>query len=535
MTAPTFAIRGRNPDVLSCIANLSNDEVFTPPDFAGQMLDNLAAAWAATNGGHDLWANSTVRFLDPCAKTGAHLREIVKRLVDGLENEIPDLQARVDHILTEQVFGIAITELTSLLARRTLYCSKWANGPHSIAKSMRTPEGNVWFEPTEHTWKRGSCVYCGASQNELDRGAELETHAYAFIHTGDIKARIAELFGGDMQFDVIVGNPPYQLNDEGFGTSAVPIYQLFVGQAKKLDPRFLSMVVPSRWFTGGRGLDDFRDAMLGDNRIRTIDDYLVASDVFPTIGLKGGVCYFLWDRDNPGLCRVTTHFKTETPSVAMRPLLEKGLDVFVRFNEGLSILRKVVAVESGQAESLSLPTSKRFNRLVSSLRPFGLRTYFQGKTKKAEGDITIYQNGGKGFIARSEITIGIELIDKWKLYVGRAAPGTGNRDTYPHKVISTPFIGEPGTISSETYLAIGPFDSNAAASNVLSYLTCRLTRFLILLHKPAQDTTRRVYTFVPTQDWSKTWTDAELYAKYALSTEEIEFIEKMVRPMELDK
>lgn len=335
-----------------------------------------------------------------------------------------------------------------------------------------------------------------------------------------------------MQFDVIVGNPPYQLNDEGFGTSAMPIYQLFVEQAKKLEPRFLSMVVPSRWFTGGRGLDDFRDAMLGDNRIRTIDDYLVASDVFPTIGLKGGVCYFLWDRDNPGLCRVTTHLKSEVPSIATRPLLEKGLDVFVRFNEGMSILRKVVAVESGQSESLSLPTSRRFDRLVSSLRPFGLRTYFQGKTKKASGDVTVYQNGGKGFIARSEITIGTDLIDAWKLYVGRAAPGTGNRDTYPHKVISTPFVGEPGTISSETYLAIGPFDSNAEASNVLCYLSCRLTRFLILLHKPAQDTTRRVYTFVPTQDWSRSWTDADLYAKYGLSGEEIEFIEKMVRPME---
>ena len=534
MTQATFAIRGRNPDVLSCIANLSNDEVFTPPDLANTMLDTLAAAWADANSGENIWSNSTVRFLDPCTKTGAYLREIVKRLVDGLADEIPDLDKRVDHILTRQVFGIAITELTSLLARRSIYCSKFANGRHSVAKSMTTPEGNIWFEPLEHSWKQGSCLYCSASQTELDRGEEFETHAYAFIHTDDIKARIAELFGGDVQFDVIVGNPPYQLNDEGFGTSAMPIYQLFVAQAKKLDPRFLSVVIPSRWFTGGRGLDDFREEMLGDNRVRSIDDYLAASDVFPTIGLKGGVCYFLWDRDNPGPCRVTTHHKDEAPSIATRPLLEEGLDVFIRFNEGISILKKVVAVETGQSASLSLPSDTRFDALVSALRPFGLRTYFKGKKQKGPGDVTVYQNGGKGYIARDEILVGTDLIDSWKVYVGRAGPGTGNRDTYPHKVISTPFLGEPGSISSETYLCIGPLASEAEGNSVLSYLSCRLTRFLILLHKPAQDTTRRVYTFVPVQDWTRRWTDKDLYGKYGLAADEIAFIEKMVRPMELD-
>lgn len=528
-----FALRGRNPDVLTCIANLSNDEVFTPPEFANQMLDTLAETWAANNGGTNLWADKTVRFLDPFTKSGVFLREITSRLTEGLKADIPDLQERVDHILTKQVFGIGITRLTSLLARRSVYCSKHANGEHSIAKSFAGGEGNIWFQRTEHTWNRGKCVYCGTSQETLDRGEELETYAYAFIHTDDIKTRMAEIFGEDMQFDVIIGNPPYQLSDGGYGTSAAPIYQMFVEKAKALEPRYLAMIVPARWFAGGKRLDEFRESMLSDDRLRSIEDYLSASDVFPGVGLKGGVCYFLWDRDHPGLCQVATHFKDWPVSTSTRPLLEEGADVFIRFNEGLSVLKKVIAVESGNADLLSLPTNQRFEQLVSSLRPFGLRTYFRGDADKSPGDVLVYQNGGKGYIARSEIATSAHLIDHWKIYIGRAAPGTGNKDTYPHKILSTPFIGEPGSISTETYLCIGPFNSKPEAESALSYLSCRLTRLLILLHKPSQDTTRKVYTFVPTQDWTKQWTDDDLYEKYDISASEIEFIEKVVRPMDL--
>lgn len=546
---------GRNPDVLTCIANLSNDEVFTPPDFASEMLDTLAAAWAEAHNGANIWADKSLTFLDPFTKSGVFLREVTSRLTEGLSGEIPDLQERVDHILTKQVFGIGITRLTSLMARRSLYCSKWANGKHSIARSLSTEDGNIWFEPLEHTWvgatqfvetaddkgkpitkgTNGRCKYCGASQKSLDRADDLETHAYAFIHTDNIMRLINEMFGGEMQFDVIIGNPPYQLEDAGFGTSAAPIYHRFVEQAKKLNPRLLTMIIPSRWFAGGKGLDEFRESMLGDDRVRSIDDFLNASDVFPGVGLKGGVCYFLWDRDNRGPCRVTTHFKDEEPSTAVRPLLEEGVDVFVRFNEGLSILRKVVAVETGQAVSLSLPENKRFDRLVSSRKPFGLETTFKGRVTKRADDLRIYQNGGMGYVARESISTGAHLIDKWKVFTGRAAPGTGNKDTYPHRIISTPFVGEPGAISSETYLCIGPFDSKKQAASVLSYLSCRLTRLLILLHKPSQDTTRKVYSFVPTQEWTRQWTDDALYEKYGLSSEEIAFIEKLVRPMELDE
>jgi hypothetical protein len=533
MSRAGFALRGRNPDVLTCIANLSNDEVFTPPDLANQMLNLVEQAWADGHSGANIWADKTVRFLDPFTKSGVFLREVVKRLVEGLESQMPDLKSRVDHILKHQVFGIAITELTSLLARRSLYCSKWANGEHSIAPSMQTPSGNIWFERTEHSWADGKCGFCGANQTALDRGDGLETHAYAFIHANDIKARLAELFGANMQFDVIIGNPPYQLDDGGFGTSAAPIYQKFVEQAKQLDPRLLTMVIPSRWFSGGKGLDEFREAMLTDDRIRSIDDFLSAAEVFPGVGLKGGVCYFLWDRDNQGLCRVSTHFKDWPESTATRRLLEPGADVFIRFNEGLSILEKVVAKEVDGRGSLSLPTDRRFDELVSSRKPFGLETTFKGKASKSPGDVLVYQNGGTGYTARSSITSGLELIDSWKLYVGYAAPGTGNKDTYPHRIISTPFVGEPGSVSSETYLCIGPFKTESAARSARSYLSCRLTRLLVLLHKSSQHVTRKVYAFVPIQTWDRTWTDEELYAKYGITDDEIAFIESIVRPMDV--
>ena len=538
-TQASFTLRGRNPDVLTCIANLSNDEVFTPPEFANRILDSLADAWATDHQGANLWEDKIVTFLDPFTKSGVFLREITRRLTEGLAQEIPDLQERVNHILTRQVFGIGITRLTSLLARRSVYCSKHAQGKHSIAKGFASDAGNIWFDRTEHTWINGKCTFCGASQSALDRGEGLETHAYAFIHTDDIKTRMAELFGDAMQFDVIIGNPPYQLTDGGYGTSAAPIYQLFVEQAKTLEPRYLSMIIPARWFAGGKGLDEFRGSMLADNRLRSIDDFLSASDVFPGVGLKGGVCYFLWNRDQPGFCRVTTHFKDWPVSTANRLLLEEGADVFIRFNEGLSLLKKVVKVENDRdgagTGALLLPENKRFDRLVSSLRPFGFRTFFRGNPNKCDGDVLIYQNGGTGYVSRNDVPSGTELIDKWKIYVGRAAPGTGNRDTYPHRIISTPFIGEPDSISSETYLCIGPFGSRSEAESALSYLTCRLTRLLILLHKPSQDTTRKVYTFVPTQEWTRKWTDEDLYAKYGISASEIEFIEKIVRPMDLDR
>jgi site-specific DNA-methyltransferase (adenine-specific) len=512
------AVTGHNPDILTCLANLSADEVFTPPKLAEAMLDLLP---------QELFRSPETTFLDPCCKSGVFLREIARRLNEGLRDQMPDEQKRVDHILTRQVFGLATSELTGVLSRRSVYCSKKADGKYSIATGFKAFEGNILLPRTKHRWdNNGRCQDCGASRGEYARGEERETYAYPFIHGVDPR----ETF--KVKFDVIVGNPPYQLSTGGSGRQARPLYNQFVEQAKKLDPRYLTMVIPSRWFSGGMGLDDFRESMLSDSRIRSIDDYLSGSDLFPGgMGGKGGVCYFLWDRDNPGPCRVSTHFAGWPTSVAVRQLRESGVDVFIRFNEGLSILQKMVETETGQSETLALPESKRFTKLVSSIGSFGLGSTFRGKDKKASDDLKVYRNGGIGYIARSEVKNERHVFDKWKLFVGRAAPGTGNKDTYPHRIISTPFIGEPGSISSWTYMYIGPFDSKSIAENVLSYLSCRLTRFLILLHRPSQDTTRRVYTFVPVQDFSQAWTDEKLYSRYSLSRDEIEFIERIVRPL----
>lgn len=518
--APDAVALGHNPDILTCLANLSADEVFTPPKLASAMLDLLPP---------ELFRRSDTTFLDPVSKSGVFLREIARRLSAGLRDQMPDEQARVDHILTRQVFGLATSELTAAISRRSVYCSKKADGKYSIATKFNSFEGNIRLPRTQHRWgNNGRCEDCGASNSrEYGRGEAFEIYAYPFIHGTDPK----ELF--KMKFDVIVGNPPYQLSDGGFGRSASPIYHEFVQQAKKLEPRYLSMVIPARWFAGGKGLDEFRESMLKDDRTRCLHDYLSATDVFQGIGLKGGVCYFLWDRDNPGPCQVSTYFKGWPTSTKSRPLLEKGADVFIRLNEGLSILKKVLVAENGKAASLSLAESKRFDQLVSPRKPFGLVTTFKGRSAKRDGDVLVYRNGGTGYTQRSDIKMAAEVIDKWKLFVGRAGPGTGNKDTYPHRIISTPFIGEPGSVSSETYLYIGPFDSRPQAQSALSYLFCRLTRFLILLHKPAQGTTRQVYTFVPTQDWTRPWTDKDLYEKYGLSAKEIDFIEKIVRPMDL--
>ena len=549
----SFTLKKQNPDVLTCIANLSNDEVFTTPEFAKQMLDTLEASWATSNNGENLWANKDLKFLDPFTKSGVFLREIVLRLTFGLSDEIPDLDERVDHILTKQVYGIGITHLTALLARRSVYCSKNANGKHSIAHSFANADGNIWFESMQHTWQGGKekvetadehgnpitktidgrCKFCGASQRTLDRADGLETHAYAFIHTEDIKSRITELFGEDMQFDVIIGNPPYQLSTDGAGVQARPIYNMFVEQAKSLDPGFLVMVIPARWFSGGMGLNDFRKSMLKDNSLRVINDFPDSNDVFPGTQIKGGVCYFLWERDNQGDCAVTTCDKGATREAVIRPLLESGADVFIRYNEAIPIIKKVMSIENPTFNvdaSISLAVDTQFMTRVSVIGPFGLDSTFVGKSNKKSDYLKVYRNGGIGYVERRSITRELDVIDKWKVFIPRAGSGS---DSYPHPILGKPFVGEPGSISSWTYMYIGPFDSEFEATNVVTYIQTRLFRFLVLLHKPSQDATRGVYTFVPIQDFSKSWTDEMLYKKYGITLQEQAFIESMIRPMEL--
>jgi len=532
-----FTLKGYNPDVLTCIANLSNDEVFTPPALANQMLDTLELAWAEAHSGKSIWADSTVTFLDPFTKTGVFLREVVTRLTIGLANEIPDLGERVDHILSKQVYGIGITALTSLLARRSLYCSKIADGEHSIAKSFDRDWGNVWFERTEHTWAGGRCGYCGASKSELDRSEDLETHAYAFIHATDIRARLKQIFGAEMQFDVVIGNPPYQLDDGGAGASAMPIYQKFVDAAKALEPRFLTMVIPSRWFAGGRGLASFRAEMLSDDRLRVIEDFLDSRDVFPGVDVAGGVCYFLWDRDDRGDCLVGSHGNGGVHS-ATRPLLEPGTDVFIRHNEGISILRKVVEIESGRATSdLALPEGHRFADQVSGQKPFGLRTFYRGASGKTNADdVLVLQSGGRSWAKRSELTEAVHLIDRWKVFTSKSSSehaGQADKDGR-RRVLSLTGVIPPGSVVTETYVLLGDFGSEEEARGCLSYVTTKFFRFLIVLRASGQDISRAAYAFIPKQDFSRPWSDEELNTKYGLTDAEISFIDSMVRPMELD-
>ena len=510
-----FTLRGRNPDVLSCIANLSNDEVFTPPEFARRMLDTIAETWAADNNGADLWANPDVRFLDPVTKSGVFLREITRRLTTGLAEQMPSLEARVDHILNEQVFGIGITKITALLARRSLYCSKRANGNHSIARSFNNADGNIWFERVEHTWKKGRCIYCGASRESLDRGDNFETHAYAFIHTDDITARIAELFGDNMQFDVIIGNPPYQLSDGGHGTSAAPIYQKFVEKAFDLHPRYAVFVTPSRWMAGGKGLNDYRTQMLSDKRLRAIVDYPKLYEAFPGVKIRGGVSYFLWDREHDGPCEVQTVWDGEPTGPPIIRHLD-DYDILVRRNEAIPILEKVRA----RGEST-------LDERVSSRKPFGFATNFKGRRSQAGlvDPIRLLANQRTAWVERDDIKTNPEWIDRWKVLM-TAVQGTSA--AVETKFLSKPIIAGPGTASTETYLIAGHFDTEPEAERYAHYLRTRFVRFLVSLRKHTQHATSGVYAFVPDLPLDQIWTDAKLYQRYDLTKDEIHFIESRI-------
>ena len=510
-----FALRGRNPDVLTCIANLSNDEVFTPPEFANRMLDMLAEAWSADHSGANLWVDKTVRFLDPCTKSGVFLREITSRLTKGLAEAMPNLDERVDHILTKQVYGIGITYLTSLLARRSVYCSKHARGKHSIANGFASDDGNIWFERMEHIWVDGRCAYCGAGQKTFDRGEGLESHAYAFIHTNDIRTRVTELFGGDMQFDVIIGNPPYQLNTEGYGNQARPIYHKFIEQAKQLDPRYLVMVTPSRWFSGGMGLAEFREAMLSDKRMRNIVDYPKLYEGFPGVKIRGGISYFLWDRDHHGPCQIQTIWDGQPLGPAVSRYLD-AYDILVRRNEAISILEKVRA--KGET-TLDLR--------ISSQKPFGLATNFKGRStnRRMREPVKLFANQRIAWVERADVLLNSTWIDEWKVLMIRIQGTSAAVET---KFLSKPIIAEPGTACTETYLVAGHFEKETDATNYAKYLRTRFVRFLVSLRKPTQDALKPVYAFVPDLPLDQEWTDAKLYKRYGLTTEEINFIESQV-------
>lgn len=515
-----------NPDILSCLANLSSDEVFTPPDLANRLLDMLPS---------DLWSNPNTKILDPCVKSGVFLREIAKRMIEGEKEVIPDLQERIDHIFHKQLYGIAITELTALLSRRSLYCSKTANGMYSVSH-FEKPSGNIRYNNMRHTWnKEGKCEYCGASKEEYGRGKDLESHAYEFIHLDNKRFKELE----NMKFDLIIGNPPYQLSDGGAQASAIPIYNKFVEQAMKLKPKYLSMIIPARWYTGGRGLDSFREIMISSNKIKVLHDFKNASDCFNGVEIKGGVCYFLWDRDYNGPCEFYSHEGEDVSAPVTRKLKENNCTFFIRYNELVSVFHKVENKPS-------------FSDLVSAMRPYGLRGDFFSSPKKyglpeissepIENGITIYglnksQKRVKRYVPNDYPLPTKTYLSGYKLFMSRNQ-GSGILG----EIFSEPVFANPNEACTETFVVIGCFDTKEESINCFNYIKTKFFRALVGIKKNDQGASRNVYQFVPLQDFTSSsdidWTksvseiDEQLYRKYNLNKEEIAFIESMIRPMD---
>ncbi len=491
-----------NPDVLSCLANLSNDEVFTPPDVANAMLDMLP---------QELFSDPKTTFLDPGTKSGVFLREIVKRLLKGLEDQIPDLQTRLDHIMHEQVYGIAITEMTSLLARRSIYCSKYPNSKYSVSL-FNDIQGNIRFKNTQHLWQNGKCVWCGASEKEYKRVDDLETHAYEFIHT----KKLEEIFG--MKFDVIIGNPPYHMSDGGNKNSAKPIYQFFVQQAMKLNPRYLTMIIPSRWYAGGKGLDKFRVAMLTNRHITHLVDYSNAKDCFPGISLGGGVCYFLWSRDIESDCQYS-NIHDGIVSTQERNLNE--FPVFVRYNEALSIIHKV----QNKASSFVCD-------VMGGRNPFGYESFERGNASREDSsDCKLFYSGGVGFVPLVSITKSVDLVGKYNVMISRATAEHANEpdSSGMYNVLSVIRVLKPQEVCTDSYLLAYSSEDEVFANNFADYARTKFFRFLVLQSVTSISLSKEKFGFVPLLDFSRQWTDDDLYKYYDLSDEEIHFIDSMIK------
>ena len=492
-------------DILNCLANLSSDEVFTSPELANKMLDLLP---------QELFSSSKTTFLDPCCKSGVFLREIAKRLLKGLEKDVPDLQKRIDHIMSKQLFGIALTRLTAEMGRRTLYCAKKADGEYSVATCFNDEQGHLRYMRCEHKWENGKCKKCGANQAQYDRDENGENYAYPFIHKN-----INEIFNKNMQFDVIIGNPPYQMDDGGNSASAKPIYHLFVEQALKLKPKYLCMIIPARWYAGGKGLDEFREKMLNDRHLSYLIDYANSADCFSGVNIAGGVCYFLWDKAYDGICNVSNNKGGKLGEYKKRSL--SLYDIFVRDNQAVEIIEKV----RGLKESC-------LNMVVMSRNPFAIPSNERGVFEKTNNYVLL-SSDGLSYISKDKVNDKSRIIGKYKVIITYAMSG-GNKPSSDGKyqIISSLMVLEPNQVCTETYLVLNSFDNRKEADNMCSYIKSKFSRFLLLQALTSIHITKDSFQFVPIQDFSHPWTDEMLYKKYNLDKDEIAFIESMIKPME---
>ena len=523
-----------NFDILETITNVGNDEVFTPMQVCTEMLDSLPK---------EVWRNPNYRWLNPVTKNGIFEREIAIRLNDGLKDIIPNELTRKKHIIRDMIFSIGETKFTSLVARRTLYYCAYANRKddgkydpvdgHSLngyaignGTWFDDEEGNIKTPKAEHVFDTkgtdAKCVFCGIRRDsKYNDPSQIEHYAYEFIHQKDLKKYIANaFFKGDekMKFDIIIGNPPYQLNDGGANASARPIYQYFIERALELDPSYICMIIPARWYAGGKGLDEFRTKMLNDVHIKKLVDYPNAKECFPNFSISGGVCYFVRDKSYKGGCTFVSMENPSAPTQSLRKL--NRFPVFVRFDLGEQIIAKV---EKASQKSLST--------IVNSRNIFGFESKIRGKDKPYENGYSLYSSDGVSYIRKDEIKKNLKLADSFKIMVSKTTAEHANEPGLDgkYKILSTTKALNPGEVVTDSYIIVGPFKTIEQTKNALNFLRTKFCRFLISLSTSSINVTKDCFQFVPLMDFSRTWSDAELDQNFDLSKSEVEFINSLIK------
>ena len=534
-------------DILTLFEALNSHEVFTPPRVARTLLALIPET---------VWSDPSAKLLDPATKTGVFLREAFFRFFNGLEGvgqytdeqgqsyDLNDRQERVNHILKNMLYGIATSELTGYVARRTLYGVMRANTDKQISALEAFEQSSnfhKWTEQEKYNFvgrnkfneyydhnlfntpeyegfeAEGNIFYPADEVQKIvmeEDDYTIEDTYYPFIDSRTKHSKILDIRGGTMHFNVVIANPPYQQSDGGAAASAKPIYQDFMQAAFDMKPDLVVMVTPSRWFSGGKGLDQFRESALKDKRFVEIHDFPQSNKLFPSVEIKGGVNYFLWSAKHNGDCTVHRYDNNaELLSVVRRPLLLDGMDFFIRDNLAAQIVTKIAA-----------KITKTFDHRVSARKPFGIPTEFRGSPKQTgTHTIKLYQNRGIAYAAPADIKKNQNWLPKYKV-IAPYAFGNGDYKTN----IVKPFVIEPGTACTETYLVFGLFDSEEAANKLIGYMKTKFFHFLLSTIKNTQHGTKKVYQLIPDLSIDRVWTDEQLYAKYDLTQDEIDYIESVI-------